>query len=348
MRPPPMNNLNVFNSVGGRDPDAPEPNRWRGAFWTVVVAAVSAVLIAGLGQVLTLSLGNYRWALFVGTPFLMGLLPVALLRLLGPQGFSRCCTVAGLTGGLFVARMLLGRWEGLICILMALPIVLPMIAAGVVAGHELFHRNRVRPTGPTFTAAVAVFGLALTESRNVRPVPEFTAADSIVIHAAPERVWDEIVNLKAMPSPRGLLLRSGVACPRTVRLVRAGQGGVRICTLSTGQILERIAIWEPGRQLRWTSASTPPPLEELNPFGKVDAPHLHGYFETFQGEFVLEPLPGGSTRLTRRTWYRHHLAPAGYWRWWCDRAATQIHALVLQEIQRLAEATPSSLPGRNR
>ena len=81
-------------------------------------------------------------------------------------------------------------------------------------------------------------------------------------------------------------------------------------------------------------------MAEINPFGKVDAPHLHGFFEAFRGEFELSALPGGATRLTRRTWYRHHLEPAWYWTWWCDRAATEIHALVLNEIRRLAESEP--------
>ena len=54
------------------------------------------------------------------------------------------------------------------------------------------------------------------------------------------------------------------------------------------------------------------PMREWSPYGQLDTPHLHGFMVSREGEFVLEELPNGETRLTGKTWYQHHLWPAAY------------------------------------
>lgn len=114
--------------------------------------------------------------------------------------------------------------------------------------------------------------------------------------------------------------------------VQASHGGTRVCTMSTGLMLERIDGWEPGRRLSWRALSTPPPMTELNPFGEVDAPHLHDFYRNVRGEFFLERI-GDVTRVTRRTWYEHDLYPSAYWRIWCDIGASKIHRLDLEHVR---------------
>jgi hypothetical protein len=67
-------------------------------------------------------------------------------------------------------------------------------------------------------------------------------------------------------------------------------------------------------------------------------PHLDGYLQSTHGQFVLEPLPDGGTRLIGRTWYRVHMEPEGYWRLWGDAIIHAIHERVLAHVARLAEA----------
>lgn len=283
------------------------------------------------------SVAIYGLALFLGVPVLIGFLPAAALRLAGPHTFFQCYLFALSTAGLLVIALLVFAWEGMICILLALPLELPLIALGASLAYSLFHKASVPPLGPGMAAVAAILGISVSEARDLRPGPSYVASDSILIRATPERVWKEIVHLRKVPPPSGLMLRTGIACPQSVRLPRPGEGGTRLCTLSTGQILEHIDVWEPSRRLRWTALSTPPPMTEVNPFRSVDAPHLHGFFEAYEGEFAIEPTESGTTRLTRRTWYRHNLRPAPYWQLWCGLAASQAHDLVLKEIQRLAE-----------
>ncbi|MBI5201894.1 MAG: hypothetical protein HY925_09940, partial [Elusimicrobia bacterium] len=82
-------------------------------------------------------------------------------------------------------------------------------------------------------------------------------------------------------------------------------------------------------------------MREWNPFGKVVAPHLEGYFQSTGGRFLLTRTPGG-TRLEGTTWYRHGLWPAGYWKLWSDAILHRIHLRVLRHIQ--SEALQGASP----
>ena len=55
------------------------------------------------------------------------------------------------------------------------------------------------------------------------------------------------------------------------------------------------------------------------------------------GEFRLEALPNGRTRLIGTTWYKHHLWPAPYWAVFSDAIIHRIHLRVLEHIKRLSE-----------
>ena len=139
-----------------------------------------------------------------------------------------------------------------------------------------------------------------------------------------------------------LLFRLGIACPQRVDIFGRGEGAMRVCTLSTGQLLELINRWEPGQRLGWVSLSTPPPLKELNPFREADPPHLHGFYRSVGGEFELQRLGTDVTRVTRSSSYQHNLFPAWYWRVWCDYVAARGHVYVLSVLKDSAESHATS------
>jgi hypothetical protein len=162
--------------------------------------------------------------------------------------------------------------------------------------------------------------------------------DSIAVQASPAEVWDAVVRLDRVPAPSDWMYRAGVACPQRTRIESPRAGGYRVCTLSTGQLVEQIEVWRPGRTLRWHARSTPPPMRELNPFyDHVDPPHLHGYYDSPRGEFAIGRIGLNRTRLTRRTWYSQQLRPNAYWAFFCEMAISQIHRTVLEHVRDMAE-----------
>ena len=90
-------------------------------------------------------------------------------------------------------------------------------------------------------------------------------------------------------------------------------------------------------RLAFDVAEQPAPMVEWHPWAEISPPHLHGTFESVRGEFLLEPLPGGRTKLTGTTWCRTRMAPQGYWAAWTDAILHRVHGRVLGHVATLAE-----------
>lgn len=167
----------------------------------------------------------------------------------------------------------------------------------------------------------------------VRPV-----TTSIVVDAPPPAVWKRVIAFPSLDPPREALFRAGIAYPVGASIDGSGVGAVRRCVFSTGAFVDPITVWDAPRRLAFSVAEQPASLEELSPWGEVRPPHLDGFLRSRRGEFRLEPLPGGRTRLTGTTWYENRMWPASYWRAWSDEIMHAIHRRVLEHVARTAEA----------
>jgi hypothetical protein len=148
-----------------------------------------------------------------------------------------------------------------------------------------------------------------------------------------------VVAFAEIPPPKELLFRAGIAYPIRAEISGRGVGAVRHCIFSTGPFVEPIEVWDEPRLLRFGVTANPAPLNELTPYGHIDAPHLHGYFVSEKGQFSLTALPSGRTRLEGTTWYHDALWPAAYWHLWSDYIIHRIHSRVLEHIRAEAEAS---------
>src|SRR5262249_26367660 len=145
----------------------------------------------------------------------------------------------------------------------AVPLGIPIALLGAWMAY-LILRSRFAPPTAAVTLVVIALSLGAWAETNLRRVsPVYTVSDSIRISATPEKVWNSLITMGPLGQPRDLLFRMGVACPQRVDIYGSGVGAMRVCTLTTGQLREHITDWKPGRLLRWTSISTPPPMKEL-------------------------------------------------------------------------------------
>jgi hypothetical protein len=112
---------------------------------------------------------------------------------------------------------------------------------------------------------------------------------------------------------------------------------VRHCEFSTGPFVEPIEVWEEPRRLSFSVASNPAPMQEWTPYRNVKPPHIDGFLISRHGEFRLERLPDGTTRLEGTTEYQHHMWPVWYWKAWADYIIHKIHLRVLRHVKGLAE-----------
>lgn len=310
----------------------------RSDFGANALAILLSVLIGNLGfRWAVYKYESYGWALFVALPFLTGLaIPVV-------SGFHRSKTFRELSW-LALLSMLLqlfllmgSQSEGLVCILMASPLLFLFILAGVGVGYVIQNRPLPRNPLPPFAPAL-LFPLALLgDAGGNAESPLMQATTSVVIGAPPETVWENVVSFRELPPPTEFVFRTGIAYPIRATIEGHGVGAVRYCEFSTGRFVEPIIVWNEPNLLAFDVAENPPVMREANPFGRVEAPHLHGHFNSQRGQFRLIPLPQGRTLLVGTTWYRHAIAPSPYWRLWSDAIIHAIHSRVLGHIKVLSE-----------
>ncbi len=118
---------------------------------------------------------------------------------------------------------------------------------------------------------------------------------------------------------------------------------MRHCIFSTGAFVEPIEVWDEPRLLKFGVTASPAPLNELTPYGHIEPRHLHGYFVSEEGQFLLTSLPRGGTRLEGTTRYRNAMWPAAYWHIWSDYIIHRIHLRVLNHIKEAAEQSRAGL-----
>ncbi len=283
---------------------------------------------------------NYGFALFVGIPFSLGLISVLIDSYHEPRGLALCLGEATLSVA-FACLLLFGlAIEGVICLVMAAPLALPLAWIGGFVGYLVqLARPGGRPVAQVYPMLMLAMPSLMAVESAVLPEPSvFAVRTAVEIEADPQQVWDHVVAFSELPEPSDWLFRLGIAYPERAEIFGRGAGAERHYVFSTGSFVEPIEVWDEPRLLKFSVTSNPPPMQEWTPYKDVNPPHLDGFLVSNGGQVLLEPLPGGGTRLEGTTWYRHSLWPAGYWKLWSDEIIHRIHLRVLRHIQRLAES----------
>ena len=303
-----------------------------GAHAAIVGVLIGSLLAIPITVWSTLVLGEYGATLFVSQPFLIA----AVSGFFYNRHARRSGWATGLIGLLTqlvsAGFLLLFAVEGLICLLMAAPICGPIGVVGALLGRELASIQLGR-------AAVApALALPLVGALEPQlPTNEPHAVSTVVeIDAPAEEVWKNVIAFSDIPVTDQLswYFEAGVAYPVRARLEGTGVGAIRHCEFSTGAFVEPITVWDPPHRLAFDVTEQPAPMAELSFWSTVNAPHLFdGTLQSRRGEFLLERLDDGRTRLTGTTWYTLEMAPLSYWQVWSDGLIHDIHQRVLEHIR---------------
>ncbi|HAE12103.1 MAG TPA: hypothetical protein DCG39_10730 [Opitutae bacterium] len=330
------------------DSDRDEENEEKGPSWLdrflpkgqVACAALVAGLSAALGtlfvflSLLTQIGQDYGWGFFVGLPFAMGLTSAVTYGHHEKRKVWACLGVALLTLAFSFLLLLALAIEGIICLFMAAPIALPLAAVGGWVGYLI--QNRTLRHNPSLGLFLATFFLMGFEKEIVPEAPLFSVRSEVIVKAPPEKVWTNVVSFSDLPPAKDWIFRLGIACPTCATIEGTGVGAIRHCNFTTGPFVEPITVWDEPNILAFDVTSQPPPMKELSPYD-IHPPHLNGHLESKRGEFRLERLDGGRTRLIGTTWYKHNMWPAFYWKAWSDFLIGRIHRRVLDHVKNLSE-----------
>lgn len=236
-------------------------------------------------------------------------------------------------GGLILITAL----DGLICLLMALPLALLVGLAGAALGRLAGHAATRRLASVTPLILCLLFPcLVAFEDSTSEAAPLRAVTTSIPIRATPQRVWDVVVAFPRISVAPDGIFRCGIACPVEAHIDGVGVGATRHCTFTTGSFVEPITAWRPGELLAFDVTSSPAPMEEFSLYDHVEPPHLHGHMQSRRGQFRIIPIADG-VFLEGTTWYSHQMWPQWYWGPVTDQIIHRIHDRVLTHIRATSE-----------
>ncbi len=312
----------------------PAEGRMKGWKPRILAGLMGAVTFLGALALAVGVLRGYGLSLFVGAPFLAGFASSRFLLSMWPEArFRDLLASAGLAWLLSLLGLIGSSAEGLMCIAMATPILAFLWLMGLLLAWGIRKMYRI----VMGRSLILVPVLMLLETGLPHPPAGRAVVSEVVIAAAPEVVWQHVVAFGELPQPSEWIFQAGVACPRRARIEGAGLGAVRFCEFTTGPFIEPVTVWAPGRELRFKVEAQPDVLREMTLWAGPRPPHLDGFLRCREGQFRLEALPGGGTRLIGTTWYDLDMGPTAYWGWWSDLFIHRIHLRVLDHVKRLSE-----------
>ena len=213
--------------------------------------------------------------------------------------------------------------EGLVCLVIALPILYAGTLAGALAGRAWFRK----PNGRVNLCLAPLLVLAVAAEPLLRGPHTGVVTDELRIAAPPAKVWPHVLAFPEIPdSPNYWLFRLGLPYPTATTNGGNFIGAERACQFSGGAVFkEKVVELVPGKLLTFDIVEMPPD------------PELLGHLDAHRGQFELRDNGDGTTTLIGRTWYTLHMRPASYFDWWTHDIFRAVHLRVMKHIQRLAE-----------
>jgi hypothetical protein len=241
-----------------------------------------------------------------------------------------------------LAGALLLAWEGLICIVLWVPLFLvTSTLGGVIAGIAGAVARSRRARSATLAGCLLLpFAVAPLEHLRALPDERRVVPNVIDIHADPATVWANIARVPAIqPAELGFTWTHLMGFPRPIAatLSREGVGGVRHATFERGVLfVETVTAWEPQRRLAFAIAADPAsiPAAALDQHVTVGGP----YFDVLDGEYRIEPLGPGRVRLHLQSTHRLSTRFNAYSGLWTDFILRDVQDAILEVLKRRCEA----------
>jgi len=299
---------------------------WKTSLKATGVGAVSGAAI-GLAAFFFLTSRQYPSmgaVMFLLVPVVAGFSIVLVARK------PNSAVAAALLSVLFSLVMLVA-WgkEGLLCAILASPIIVAGLAIGAgigIAVRKLIGRLSANQT--TTTGFLLLMGPVLIVGGERVERPTFQHPRTEILQTTtrandpPEIVWSRIVSIDHVESSKPLLMYVGLPIPLRCVTQGHGVGAKRTCYFNAGYIEETVTAWNPPYYLGLS----------------IDRTHMPGrHWLGFEGAEYRLQADGRSTLLTRTTIFSSHLHPSWYWRRFERLGVESEHNYILDNVVRRSE-----------
>lgn len=306
-------------------------------FKTEIFAILFTVLISlGIGFTSIAFFKDYGWSVFVYIPVVIGFLPPFIVAKKAELTKKEYYAISFKTLGIACLSLLVFALEGIICIIMALPIFLLLVWLGSYLAYVLSIKNRLNTTNISIILLCCSIGFMsfdyVNEAEELIPVKT-----KIIVNSSIENVWTHVVTFNKIEEPTELIFKTGISYPTNATIKGNGVGAIRYCNFTTGSFVEPITKWDEPNLLQFDVKEQPIPMNEWNPFWNIHPPHLDGYFRSYKGQFRLTKISENRTELEGTTFYKVDIYPQFYWKTWSDFIIHRIHDRVLNHIKSESE-----------
>ncbi|RZA01567.1 MAG: polyketide cyclase [Sphingobacteriaceae bacterium] len=272
------------------------------------LSIILTIVFFGTGvSFLFLGLVDYSWILFILLPIVLGL----SLGIMPNKKYTIWGAI--ITTILILLAMYVPGLSGLLCIVMTLPIIIPLIFIGYVATHLIKRYKQIKGTD-----RLSVLVLPLIPFLIIAPTEHFVKKDKEsvievktekVFNYTPEQVYDAIKSVDTLVAEKPFLMAFDLPIPTKCILEKEEVGGLRICyfeggSLSNadfggGTITEKITELKRGKVLKMD-------VIKYDLIGRK-------WLGFKQAIYYFEKVGESSCKMTRITTYTSVLTPRVYW-----------------------------------
>ncbi len=260
----------------------------------------------------------YGVSFFIILPFVLG-------YIFGNYG-NRNDKIRGLVIAicLFLLILFIVELEGLICILMSLPLIIICIYLGILTNIA---KNKIKKEKDEqedllkksiFPFCLFLF-LGITEgvaNKQIKDVNEVRT--EIILEYSSEEVYETIKSVDTLDAPKPFLMRLDLPVPLKCLLEEEKVGGIRRCFFEKGDIVERVTKLEKAKILQMD-------VIEYNLTGRT----WLGFKEAI---YTFEDLGDSACKMTRITTYTSELHPRFYWEPLEQLGISQEHEYVFRNL----------------
>ena len=217
--------------------------------------------------------------------------------------------------------------EGYICLLIVYPVIYLLFLAGayiVIAIKSNSNKNTAQKLNVSFVGILIIIMLGDIFSKHEF---EKMVSDEIIINATPEKIWPNVVAFDPIKEkPKYWLFKIGMPYPYQTTVTESKPGAGRKCIFSNGYTFDEVmSEFEPNKKLTFDITNQP------------KDPEIMGHFSLSKGQFILEDLGNGKTKLIGNSWYKLYVFPAWYFNSWSEKIVREVHVRVMENIKELSE-----------
>lgn len=283
-----------------------------------IISIIISLTFLSLGFLLLhFELVGYGLSFFVFLPFALG---YAIGR-----STIKAISLWGLIISLaiFFILLLLGNLEGMVCVLMAMPLIIVAIALGILVKYLVKKylktrkkENHIKSTILPFCIFV-IIGFAENElTNNEKDVVEIKS--EIILPYSPMEVYEAIKSVDTLDAEIPFLMKLDLPIPQKCILEDEKVGGIRTCYFEGGEIVERVTELEKGKLLKMD-------VIDYQLTGRL-------WFEFNEAIYTFEELKNGNCKMTRITTYSSELYPRLYWKPFEKIGIEQEHEYVFRNL----------------